>query len=117
MENDKTDETDETDENDENDEIMMMMRTMATLLQIARVEHDTLEPRQEPERRIDLEAITCPNGHTLKYQISDTHRCDACGDVFDMGLSVLGCRSCNYNACLPCCTPPTHPMIFESERA
>ena len=69
-----------------------------------------------PEPRIALDEITCPNGHRfVEQEASRATRCGACYQGIELGQPVLGCHACDYDACISCCTTPTHPMIFEAE--
>jgi hypothetical protein len=46
----------------------------------------------------------CPSGHTLTASLTPRSglSCDACEGLFAAGVSVHGCRNCNYDLCTFC---------------
>ncbi|KAI2499101.1 hypothetical protein MHU86_15371 [Fragilaria crotonensis] len=50
--------------------------------------------------------VQCPNHHNCQPS-PDTNNCDCCGGASGTTISMMGCRQCNYDICLPCQTMAT----------
>ena len=60
-----------------------------------RAEHRYRAPEERPLR-------SCPAGHALQPFTAAAHNCDICGEHAFPGVTIFGCRDCNYDACARC---------------
>jgi len=49
-------------------------------------------------------ALRCKEGHVLNPFVSNRcgFQCDSCETTMACGISMLGCRSCDYDLCIEC---------------
>ena len=69
-----------------------------------------------------LQEICCPSGHLLKAFKTDstTYTCDLCTEAQQIHCTMLGCRSCDHDMCVPCARRQTElkrAALAEAESA